>query len=614
MTTILVIDSSTKIDVGTYQHSYTNLGHEEQCLKVRRHDNHGTIHGSYSLIRINFPESYEPDKHNISQPINYMNGRRTFHGQTFDLFSLVYGICHPHSCSSYDMTNILNVYFNHEISFNIVNVNRSLKHGMNGIQMFYLSILMILSIFTISSTLKYNLNIKYMFGSEHFNVINNVKHVIERYKMSGNRASRIGNILCAYKTLYLYMAICGHNTLIIEHSTINLVISLIPYQSYFPDLVRVSEWNAVGGTLLNMIFTSMIGAMITIPVIERINNPLKLFFMIPISRFFRLFPIIFVTISIVTLFPLLNVTSSGTFHNLVSKSMSDRFIEYGMYDLMFVTDFVQAKNMCLMFNYFMSVDFQLSLLTLPLLIVLVNDLRKGLKFATIYIFMAIVIEYTIYRMFNPRIIVEVSNVLKDEYSYSTISWPTNYISAHVVGLIVGTIITKNVKFSFNFNFQFMKKYPKIKFYIDNYTLELLCGYFGTLGWMITLFIMNIDDWNMNMHMKHVIASFIRSVNSIGYGFCILLILQRESICIPKIFIPFVNFISTILLPCFASHWLIIIYMGTLGMSKFVDYTYLYFIAAPIVVFVLTIISGICLHILIELPFGLLMKKYFKLKR
>lgn len=259
-----MIDSTAKTDPGLYQFGITNVGKENQCLRVNYAN--GTIKGSYSMLNIAFPNEIMNDTP-FSQPISYVYHTVKGVDKFLDYVKFIITICHPHTCSVIDISNLVDRYFDHRIDFTIKNTNRSLKRSISTLQAISLFCIGFLLIFTLMSTIKYNIPIfrNIPVASPHFDIIRNIGTIIRRYKYSDSIPSDT-DFLNGWKATYFITAIITHTMIIMEKSQINLNIKLIYYDISMSNLAKYLSSNILFIMCFNIATTALVSVVTMIPL------------------------------------------------------------------------------------------------------------------------------------------------------------------------------------------------------------------------------------------------------------------------------------------------------------------------------------------------------------
>ena len=361
-----------------------------------------------------------------------------------DYIKIVHTICHPDTCSAHDISLILNSYFDGKLHYTIRNANRSIKHPITNMQVISTIALITILLLNISSTVKCNFNLKFMTGSKYFDIWYNIRYIMNRYEDVDKKVLDT-DIFNGWKTLYLISCTAFHSLLISEKSLFNLLLNLNHYQRNLGSFMNVLSAIVMIALTLNAVITATVGTLVAVPLIDRIGNPFKLFIILPLSRFVRFFPIITTTIMIIIIAPLITVHNSGIFHNYVTNVMSQTCSNFGWYDMIHISNFIHPSKMCLCFNYFIATDVQLSTILIPLLIVLVRDIWKGMKLATILVLIGILIEFISNIYYEARILPEFQDASASESLIMSHVWIKNYINPYVIGTVFGVMISKNFK-------------------------------------------------------------------------------------------------------------------------------------------------------------------------
>ena len=477
-------------------------------------------------------------------------------------------------------------------------MNRSLKQTPSMIQNVSLLIITALVMFTLASTIKFNLIPYVPYGSIHFDLVSNIKSVMRRYENQDKKSSPT-DFFNGWKSLYLCGACFLHLLVIIEKSAHSLNIKLSEYNSYLESMIIDYLMRcAIDVMCLNVVLTAIVGAIAMIPFIDGAKNLKKLFLSLTIIRYLRLIPIVSFVMMMIIVAPLLTIRNSGIFHEHIMQTMSDTCSTYGALEVLFIGNFIHPTKICLIVGWFLSADFQLAIITFPLLIALARNIKSGIKLAFLYIIAGIGIEYAIHMYFNTVIVPK----FEDESSYETIAinhfWTTNYVSTFAIGLIFGTLIYRNIRLSEKF-------YMKYNLAIWMVTMTVLTA--------TTFTTMNIDDWTCDRWITNFVASIIRTIGTICLSILIYMVWMSDKDNIVRnilSFSPLLNSISKILLPSFLLHSIALTWVASLFHSEAIEYNVIHLISRAIVIYPFSILIGLILHIFIEIPFMKLLKSVF----
>ena len=145
----------------------------------------------------------------------------------------------------------------------------------------------------------------------------------------------------------------------------------------------------------NIAATAILSAVTMIPFIRSFRvSSAKLFAMLTMVRYFRPIPISMFFIMIIIVTPLVTMKSSGIFHDQITASASNTCSSIIMYDMLFITNWLPTAQHCIPVNWFLSADFQLAMITFPLIVTLASDSWKGIKLASFYVAAGIATEFS----------------------------------------------------------------------------------------------------------------------------------------------------------------------------------------------------------------------------
>lgn len=584
-----MIDSSAKSQPGVYHRGLINTGHEDQCLRV----NKDGVKGSFSLVKISIPRGRIHGNQN--RKLNAFTAYLYPDSKDFDTllkkFPITFTVCHPNSCSSQDLSWLIDYYFDHQVEYRVVNANRSIKPSATNLQKVSIALILSLVTLTIVSTIKFNLSESIPVGSRHFDFVSNFKCLIRKYETE-DTISRPTDFINGWKAGYLFGAIFFHMILHIEPSnyTINSKISV--YLLSFEGVPQFLSRITLETMCTNVCTTAIVAAVTVIPFIDKFGAKKRLLPLIAVIRYFRLIPIVAFAVMIVIISPLLTVKSSAIHHSYTSQDMCDRCSNYWWGEALFVNNFLPVDRLCFGVSWFLSSDFQLSLITFPLLLTLAKDWKKGAKLCLIYVIAGIVIEYFVL-IFNHDFLIPQFH---QEASYETLmvhhGWSTNYISAYALGITFGTLMIRDIRIPDEL---YEKHY--ISLYAVIFTFSSM---FSTI---------DINDWTGNHHVTLLVASCLRTIASLGIcAFCYALWMSKDHFVKRILTIsPLFNTVARILLPSFMTHALVLTFMSSLIYSDPINFNWFRFLERGLLVFPVTIALGAFLHVFIEIPFMKIMK-------
>ena len=200
--------------------------------------------------------------------------------------------------------------------------------------------------------------------------------------------------------------------------------------------------------------------------------------------------------------------------------------------------------MCSPIFWLLSVDFQLSIITFPLFITLINDTRKGVKLASIYVMFGIMIEYFVYSRFHRDIILLFHEMESFETLHISHCWTTNYITTYLIALTLGTIMYRGIKVE----------------YFIRYNDFLQFVTFLSL-WLFIICTIQVDTWVIDDSIKYFIASTLRTIDTLLLSIFLYEVWISDSNSLFKrlfTFHPMANSIAKIILPSFICHFWILI--------------------------------------------------------
>lgn len=569
-----------------------NPGREDQCLKIDH------LKTSFSLFSIKVPENPEDGKNypslfgsEIAHMVRAMSKTRPF-------VRFNHGFCHPSTCSAQDLINIFDHYFDHSLDIYVKNGNRVLKPPPSVTQQFAVFILSMIIIINITSTLKCNGIPSLPLGHRSFDVIYNTESVFQNTKSSDGDDLNDTRMLNGIKSVYLMISIMVHSAVTMSGVLGPMYNTVYNYSKYSPNLIYTIVRTAVDGIVWNMLLTATVSVLSWSPFLQSTKGRLdfKSFILV---RFLRLLPIVLTMVLITIAAPMMNITNGGLLFNPVVQRMSENCHLNGWREITFIGNWVPAADTCLTVGWFLSADFQLNVICFPLLLSLFNNLRKGINQALVYIIFGIFVElYVLYAKYDAYGYVSASfeNFNSFESVHIHHFWTTNYIPSYVIGLVVGSLVYRKIRIldSLHSNWKTV--------------IVLTCT---TLLATQTYMTRDINYWSFS-HWKIFTAAMTRTTS----GILLAPVLYFGWMSMPSNIFrwmftsPIHDFISKALLPSYLSHCALIVWFTTYSRSEALDidnHLLIHLLGKGLVVFPLSILCGLVLHVLVEIPFMKLLK-------
>ena len=141
---------------------------------------------------------------------------------------------------------------------------------------------------------------------------------------------------------------------------------------------------------------------------------------------------------------------------------------------------------------------------------------------------------------------------------------------------------------------------------EKHYISLYAIIFMGISFMNTI---NINEWKCFQYFTLLIASSLRTIAALGSSILLYMVWMAKDSMIKRAltFSPLFNACARILLPSFLCHALVLTWMSSLLYSNSIDFNWFCFLERGYVAFPISIILGLCLHILVELPFLKLLK-------
>ena len=578
-----MLDSSSKVEGGFFEERWLwSPGFEDECLQINQ------MKTSFSLLRIDLPENPD-DGENYTSLFGYNIAyklRKTDRTRSFMAFH--HGICHPATCSAQDIISLLEVFFNHKVEFSVRNLNRSIKSPQSLKQKIAIAVIVGIIILNVCSAVKYNIPGKIPIGHKSFDMISNFKSALRPFYSEATKDENGTRFLNGMKALYLVISICIHCPLTIVGDIgpmYNPVYGIRKYSPGIYPLIRL----VIDGIAFNVLITSIVAAISWSAFLDTANGKLK-FKIFLLVRYLRLLPIVLTFVLITIAAPAVPMSGSGILFGPVVKRMSENCNLNGWREVAMIGNWVHAADICLQVGWFLSSDFQLNIICFPLLLTLYRDLRKGIKLAIGYIVVGILLEIGVqYATYDGYVFPSFENLDSFESVHMRHFWTTNCITSYVIGLVVGTLIYRRVTLLETISLNWRA------------VLALTCN---NCVLLIAYLTSELNYWEFS-HSKLLIASIIHTTSAILLSFSLYLLwLATPSNPIQRIFTsPIYDFISIILLPSFLSHVFILVCLTTYSRSGSLEIGpfWTQFIGKTFAVLPLSLICGLILHIMVEIP-------------
>lgn len=636
-----MIDATSKSIPGTFYRTLINIGYEKECLNIVHIDASGhIIRGSYSLIHILSKHqklASEMEVKNLSVFPKFMyssyNHLSADAKQVRESYGLIYSICHPHMCSASDISYLIDEYFNHKIDFKVVNANRSIKTSIFNIsylQLISISLIATLIIYSILSTIKCHINKNIYVGNDHFDIICNAKEFYNKYKIDDKHSNKDTNFINGYKSIYLISALFGHTTVLISPASHRLYTSLPYYVSFgYEDNYKMFMRSNIEMFLSNVVASGIVSIVSIVPFIEHLKRfkfrhlknaqnskfgaenvktkigskdvpkDTSILIIIATVRYLRMIPMTLFIVMIMIISPLiLNFTNVPGIHNkYILNDVSNRCSTYGWRDLLLISNWFTVFNVCYTITWFMSADFQLAIITFPLVMSLVKDIKGGARFAMFYVASGICLEYVLNYHENQFIVPNVRNETYYDYHFMHNAWTSNYISTYSMSLVYGMLIYRKIRID--------DKFAYLIKYVASVCISII---------MLSIHLtQDMNEWTPNM-FKYMIGSMIKTIS--GLCLCTLTYLlwhvSYDNIIKRLLtWTPMFNTISRIMMPSFLIHGLLIEWTTAMIYSNTLEFTIFKMVQRGSIVVILTVICGTILHILVEVPFMKMLKSFIK---
>ncbi|KAM3968323.1 drop dead [Aphomia sociella] len=442
-----MFDATAKPPSGILSGNANQYGDFDECLSVD-----GAVRGKYCLanLQVSFSDPKYKQLDNLIHSGHYIRSNVSDMGHRIPRYSsLLWGVCIPSSCSSYDLEEELSnrladlgmtvkVY---NTMCTVKNINKPYSFGKTLSITFFLAIILLLSLGTLLDDGKE--------GATNFEKFLNafsLKRNLRKVFDLSDAPTRVKGV-DAFRGINAFALLIAHKSMAISHSPF---VNKVNFSQVFGMPWAVVGRSAILYTDSFLYLSGFLNAHNLLQDLERkgtidVKNRL-------IGRWFRLFPLFLSLMLFCTyILPDLN---NGPQWNLVVEEHS-RVCEKTMWrSFLFIHNYFGFEEMCLTHTHQLGMDMQLYVATLPLMLVLVKSRTLGLSLMLVIALASTVLRYLATHWYDISMFVYYGisvQKLLDAARYSYIL-PTHRATIYLIGVAMAYFMrTKKLNFTLSNN-------------------------------------------------------------------------------------------------------------------------------------------------------------------
>ncbi|XP_059060067.1 nose resistant to fluoxetine protein 6-like [Achroia grisella] len=437
-----MFDATAKPPSGILSGNGNQYGDFDECLSVD-----GSVRGKYCLASLEI--SFNDLKYNHIDSLihsgHYIRSNVTDMGHRVPRYSsLLWGVCIPSSCSSFDLEEELSQRLAdlgmtvkvHNTMCTVKNRNRPYSFGKTLSITFFLAVILLLSLGTMLDDGKE--------GTTNFEKLLNAFSLKRNFKKVfdlSDAPTRVKGV-DAFRGINAFALLIAHKSMAMAH---NPYVNKVEYSAVFGMPWAVIGRSAILYTDSFLYLSGFLNAHNLLQDLERkgtidVKNRL-------IGRWFRLFPL-FLSLMLFCTYILPDV-NNGPQWNLVVEEHS-RVCEKTMWkSFLFIHNYFGFEEMCLTHTHQLGMDMQLYVATLPLMLVLVRSRTLGLSLILAVAVASTVLRYLAVHWYQISMFVYYGisvQKLLDAARYSYIL-PTHRATIYLIGVAMAYFMrTKKLNF------------------------------------------------------------------------------------------------------------------------------------------------------------------------
>ncbi|KAL0839331.1 hypothetical protein ABMA28_016070 [Loxostege sticticalis] len=439
-----MFDATAKPPSGVLSGNGNQYGDFDECLSID-----GAVRGKYCLASLQI--SFDGDANyreidNLVHSGHYIRSNVTDMGHRVPRYSsLLWGVCIPSSCSSFDLEEELSARLSglgvsvkvHNTMCSVKNFKRPYSFAKTLSITFFLAILLLLSLGTLLDDGKEGVtNFEKLLNA--FSLKRNLKKVFDL----SDSPTRVKGV-DAFRGINAFALIIAHKSMAMAHSP---YINKTSYSAVFGMPWAVVGRSAILYTDSFLYLSGFLNANNLLQDLDKkgtIDVKSRL-----LARWFRLFPL-FLSLMLFCTYILPDV-NNGPQWNLVVEEHS-RVCEKTMWrSFLFIHNYFGFEEMCLTHTHQIGMDMQLYIATLPLMLVLSRSKNLGLALIVIVAVASTVLRYLAIHWYEISMFVYYGisvQKLLDAAKYSYIL-PTHRATIYLIGVLMAYFMrTKKLNYS-----------------------------------------------------------------------------------------------------------------------------------------------------------------------
>lgn len=443
-----MFDATAKPPSGILSGNGNQYGDYDECLSID-----GAVRGKYCLASLEISFSGDKNLDEIDTLVHsghYIRSNITDMGHRVPRYSsLLWGVCIPSSCSSFDLEEelsqrVADLGISVKVHNNMCSVKSSKRPYSFGKTLsitFFLAILLLLSLGTILDDGKEGVtNFEKLLNA--FSLKRNLRKVFD---LSDSPTREKG--VDAYRGMNAFALLIAHKSMAMAH---NPYVNKVSFSAVFGMPWAVVGRSAILYTDSFLYLSGFLNARNLLTDLERkgtINLKDRL-----IARWFRLFPL-FVSLMLFCTYILPDL-NNGPQWNLVVEEHS-RVCEKNMWkSFLFIHNYFGFEDMCLTHTHQIGMDMQLYVATLPLMLVIWKYSTLGWSLLALMAVTSTVLRYLAIYWYDISMFVYYGisvQKLLDAARYSYIL-PTHRATIYLIGVVMAYLMkTKKLNFTLTSN-------------------------------------------------------------------------------------------------------------------------------------------------------------------
>uniref|UniRef100_A0A2A4J5M9 Nose resistant-to-fluoxetine protein N-terminal domain-containing protein n=1 Tax=Heliothis virescens TaxID=7102 RepID=A0A2A4J5M9_HELVI len=439
-----MFDATAKPPSGILSGNGNQYGDYDECLSID-----GAIRGKYCLAYLQISVSGDKNLDEIDHLVHsghYIRSNVSDMGHRVPRYSsLLWGVCIPSSCSSFDLEEELSqrltglgvsakVYNN---MCSVKNVKRPYSFGKTLSITFFLAIILLLSLGTMLDDGKEGVtNFEKLLNA--FSLKRNLRKVFDL----SDSPTRVKGV-DAYRGMNAFALLIAHKSMAMAH---NPYVNKVSFSAVFGMPWAVVGRSAILYTDSFLYLSGFLNAHNLLTDLEKkgtINLKDRL-----IARWFRLFPL-FVSLMLFCTYILPDL-NNGPQWNLVVEEHS-RVCEKNMWkSFLFIHNYFGFEDMCLTHTHQIGMDMQLYVATLPLMVIIWKYRTLGWSLLALIAVASTALRYLAIYWYDISMFVYYGisvQKLLDAARYSYIL-PTHRATIYLIGVVMAYLMkTKKLNFT-----------------------------------------------------------------------------------------------------------------------------------------------------------------------